>query len=241
MESQIINTFFFGIIAGLSTISGMYLVLYKKRWAEKNSIFLLSFSAGALLAAAFFHIIPESIELFKNALLTILIGFIFFYLLESIITGHHCHDEQCRLENLSTLALISLGFHSLIDGLIIGIGFEVSLKIGLVATLGVILHEFPEGITVMSIMIHSQIKKTKAMVFSYLVALATPIGAIVSLFLVKEISEQSLGILLSIAAGSFLYIAASDLIPETHRQREIVNPLFLVFGIMIVFLVGFLL
>ncbi len=136
MESQIINTFFFGIIAGLSTISGMYLVLYKKRWAEKNSIFLLSFSAGALLAAAFFHIIPESIELFKNALLTILIGFIFFYLLESIITGHHCHDEQCRLENLSTLALISLGFHSLIDGLIIGIGFEVSLKIGLVGNFG---------------------------------------------------------------------------------------------------------
>ncbi len=228
------------MIAGLATITGMYLVLYQKNWAEKNSVYLLSFSAGALLAASFFHIIPESMELYKNSLLVILVGFIFFYLLENLISGHHCHDEQCRLENLSTLALISLGFHSFIDGIIIGVGFEVSPEVGIIATLGVILHEIPEGITVMSIMIHARIKKIRAKLYSYLVALATPIGAIAAFFTLRSLAEQSVGILLSIAAGSFLYIAASDLIPETHKEKELINPIFLISGLLIVFIVGIL-
>jgi zinc transporter ZupT len=139
-------------IAGLSTILGVIMVRLKEPLILKYSHFINSFAAGLLLAISSFHIFPESLELSHNALFFIFLGFLVFYL------------------------FVGLFFHSLIDGLIIGVGFEIDPKLGILASLRVISHELPEGVTTFSLLIQA-VKRKAALKLSIAVALATPIGA----------------------------------------------------------------
>ncbi|OGD56388.1 hypothetical protein A2V71_04565 [Candidatus Berkelbacteria bacterium RBG_13_40_8] len=235
--SQFLNILIYGTLAGLATILGMYLVLAKEAWARKNTIYLVSFSAGVLLSVTFMHLIPEAQELDKNALLWLLGSFVFFYIVEHGIILHACQEGECEVHPIDTIALLGIGFHSLLDGVVIGVGFGVSFSLGILATMSVLLHELPEGITTIAILLHSGYKREKAVFYSYLVAIATPFGAILSFFLVKNIASNILGILLAVAAGSFLYVAASDLIPEIHKKSKVLNIVLLIFGIILPFLV----
>ncbi|MFQ6089693.1 MAG: ZIP family metal transporter [Candidatus Methanofastidiosia archaeon] len=235
---QILNVLIFSGLAGFATIVGILLTLYYESWARKNSIYIISFAAGTLLAGAFFHIIPESLELYENAMIVVILGFLLFYLLENTALVHPCKEEDCPKHNFSEIAIIGLGFHSLLDGIAIGVGFEISTSLGLITTLAVLLHELPEGISAMGLMLHAKVERRRAVIFSLLVALATPLGALGAYVFLKDITLQILGILLSLAAGSFIYIAASDLVPETHREFRKQNALILIFGIVFVYLVG---
>ncbi|MBI5148421.1 ZIP family metal transporter [Candidatus Pacearchaeota archaeon] len=239
--SELSNILIFGGLAGLATITGILLILFFRKWAEKNSILLISFAAGVLMASAFNNLIPESISLYKNGLLIVLVGFLIFYLIEHFFLFHPCEDEECRVHATGKIAALGLGVHSLIDGLAIGIGFEVSFKIGLIAFIGVLMHEFPEGTTTMSILLHSKIKKSTAIFYAVLVAIATPVGAIASYFVFKNINQSFLGIALAIAAGSFIYVAASELIPEIHRRFNKVNALVVLLGVVFLILINKLL
>jgi len=127
-----------------------------------------------------------------------------------------------------------LFFHSLLDGIIIGVGFEVDPKVGVVTSMGVILHELPEGVTTFSLLINS-IKEKTALKLSIAVALATPLGALISLTFIGGLSEPMVGLLLAMAGGSFLYIAASDLIPETHEEKGFINAGFLLLGVLFLY------
>lgn len=242
MASVFANVMFFGIIAGIATILGMLLVLFFEKQAKKYSTFLISFAAGALLVAAFNNIIPESLELYNNALPIVLLGFFIFYLIEHFVVLHTCKEEKCPQHRyFGTIAVLGLFFHSLIDGVIIGVSFGVSFGIGLIATLGVILHEFPEGITTLSILIHSGATRKKAILQTTLVAIATPIGAFLSYLLLGGISQTILGVLLAIAAGSFIYVAATDLVPEIHKKFNKFNAIALFAGAALLFIISALL
>lgn len=237
---SLLNVVLFSGLAGFATIVGMLLVLYFERWTKKNSVSLISFAAGVLLGAAFFNLIPESLQLYNGSLIVVLLGIVAFYLLESAITIHSCQEGKClrKQHRFGLMATLGLGFHSLLDGVAIGVGFEVSTAIGLITTLGVLLHELPEGITMMSIMIHSKVKKTKAIFNSTAVALATPVGAILSYFIFQSIDLSVLGMLLAFAAGSFIYVASSDLIPETHKKFKSRTIFLFLFGVALIYLVG---
>ena len=127
-----------------------------------------------------------------------------------------------------------LFFHSLVDGFIIGVGFEIDPKLGLITALGVISHELPEGVTTFSLLM-SSIKKKTALKFSVAVALATPLGAIFSLTFIETLSKEMIGLLLAMAGGSFIYIGASDLIPETHEENGLVDAGFLFLGVLFLY------
>jgi ZIP family zinc transporter/zinc and cadmium transporter len=227
----------YGSIAGLATILGMLLVLYKHKFAIKYSIYFVSFAVGILLGVTFFNLIPESIELYSQALIYVLVGFIVFYLLENLVVIHSCKEEDCEKHRISIMSVIGLGFHSLIDGIAIGVGFGISKEVGIVTGLGVTFHEFPEGIITLSLLFDSKIKRIKSIVYTVIVAIATPIGAIASFFLIKELSGNVLGLLIALAAGSFLYIAASDLIPETHKRFNKFNAVIVLIGIIFIYLI----
>lgn len=236
--SQFGNILIYGTLAGLATILGMYLVLVKEAWARKNTIYLISFSAGVLLAVAFSHLIPESEALNKNALVWMLGGFVFFYILEHLIIIHSCQEnEECAVHPIDKIALLGMGFHSLLDGLIIGVGFEISSTLGILTTIAVLLHKLPDGISMISILLYNNYQRKEAIRYSLIVALLTPIGAVFSFFLFSKLSTEILGIFLAIAAGSFLYIASADLIPEIHKKSKILNIVLLIFGIIMPFLV----
>lgn len=241
MATTLTNILIYSSLAGLATIIGILMVNYMEKTARKYSHIFISFAAGVLMAAAFLHLIPESMELNPNGLALTLLGFLIFYLLEHFIVLHCYHEADYKSKALSRITVLGIGLHSLIDGIAIGIGFEISQSIGLITTVAVILHELPEGITTLSILFHTGIEKTKALIYSFAVALATPIGAILTYFFINRVSESFLGSLLALAAGSFVYIAASDLVPETHEKFSKFNAFILLLGVVFVFLVGNLL
>ena len=231
-----LNALLYGGIAGAATLAGISLVIWKRDLAVRYSHYVNSFAAGALLTVALAHLIPESVELSGNALLVVLASFIVFYLLEVAVVFHsgsaiHFY-EGCPREthNKGPVIFSGLFLHSLIDGVIIAVGFEVSMELGLFAAVGVILHELPEGVTSFALMLHSMQRRT-ALVLSVAVALATPVGAGIALGLMSGLSEAVLGIMMAAAGGSFLYVAASDLIPETHEKEVLLNVVFLLVGV----------
>ncbi len=217
---------------------GMYLVLAKESWARKNTIYLISFSAGVLLSVAFSRLVPESLSLNKNALLWLVGGFVFFYILEHLIIIHSCQEnEECVVHPIDKIALLGMGFHSLLDGVIIGVGFEISAALGILTTIAVLLHKLPDGISMISILLYNNYERKEAIRYSVIVALLTPIGAILSFVFFKELATEILGVFLAIAAGSFLYIASADLIPEIHKKSKVLNIILLILGIIMPFLV----
>jgi len=240
--STLLNIIFYSCLAGLATVLGVILVLKKKKWVVKHSHFVNSFAAGLILGVAFFHLFPESLELSEHGLLFIFIGFILFYLLENFMVLHsgseiHYRDIHNPKDTKGMVMFFGLFLHSLLDGIIIGVGFEIDTKIGLLTSVGVILHEFPEGVTTFSLLLNSIARKT-ALKLSIAVALATPVGALISLTFINWLSESTVGLLLAMAGGSFLYIAASDLIPETHEEKGLQNSGFLLLGVISLFLLS---
>lgn len=214
---------------------GLACVIFFSKQVQKYSFGIVSFAAGVLLATSFLHLAPESYEIIgEKAFFWTVVGFAIFYVLESIIGYHVCREnEDCDYHTMGPVAGMGIFFHSLIDGIAIAIGFEVSSTLGLVTTMAVMLHEFPEGIFTLSILLHSGLKKKKAIVGTLLVALATPFGALLTILFAPNLSVETLGILLALASGSFLYIGASDLVPESHKARSLSSAIFVMLGIIL--------
>jgi ZIP family zinc transporter/zinc and cadmium transporter len=236
-----VNVLFYGLLAGFATIGGTMLVFYKEGWSRRNSVYLISFAAGIMLATSFLHIIPESMEVYEHAPLLVLVGVIIFYLLESVVMLHPCHDEACEIHRMGIISWIGLTFHSLLDGVAIGLGFEISLQLGIVTALAVLLHELPEGIATTGILMHANLKRTKILLYSLAVALATPTGAVLAYFFLGRLPLEIIGILLALAAGSFIYISAADLIPQIHKRQHKINALILIGGVAVLMALGRLL
>lgn len=238
-----LNVLIFGSLAGLATLLGIFLVVKKEEWVRNNLIYLLSFSAGILLSFSLIHLLPEANRENSNGYFWALLSFFVFYVIEHLLGIHHCEkDKQC--ENHETFSLVSwigLLVHSLIDGVVIGAGFEVSYTLGILSTLAVLLHELPEGISAMSIMLYGGYSIEKAVKKSVWVALATPLGALGTFFVLRNINSGFVGLLLAVAAGSFLYVAASDLIPEIHKKSRWLNIVLTMIGCLIPIAISFLL
>jgi len=237
------NIMIYSTIAGLSTIVGIIMVIINEERVVQYSHYVNSFAAGLILGVAFFHLFPESLELSENGLLYIFLGFLVFYLLENLMVLHsgseiHFRGKGDRRHSKGMVMFSGLFFHSLIDGIIIGVGFEIDPKVGLLTSLGIIMHEVPEGVTSFSLLMASIARKT-ALKMSVAVGVATPLGAAISLAFIGGLSKSTVGLLLAMAGGSFLgsflYIGASDLIPETHEEKGVTNAGFLLFGIVFLF------
>ncbi|MCL2390484.1 MAG: ZIP family metal transporter [Endomicrobia bacterium] len=221
----------YSFIAAAAAMLGAILVLRFHKKAEKNSILIINFSAGVMLTIAFTHLIPEGIEANPSAHFYVLAGFLIMFFLQFVVLFHPCHDDECLTHaKIGTPSVIGLSFHSLIDGLIIAVGFEANTGLGILTTLAVLLHKIPDGITISGILLHTGATKNKILGFSLFTALFTPIGAILGMFLFKDIQPAVLGALLAVAAGSFIFLAASDLIPETHKCKTRTAPLMLFIG-----------
>lgn len=249
MSEVAIPIVFYSTLAGLATLTGVFLMRKYQEWALENSHYVNSFAAGLILALVFFHLMPESVELSNLAFPAILFGFFLFYLLENFIVIHsgseihYCIDDEekelglgSHVTRMGLMAFLGLAFHSLIDGVIIGVGFEIDVTIGFLASMAVILHEVPEGITTFALI--NRTMSDKANILSIIVAFATPVGAIISLFFIGGLTEEIVGILLALAAGTFIYVAASDLIPETHEKTNFQNLVAFILGAIFIYVIS---
>ncbi len=187
---------------------------------------LVSFSTGALLGNVFLHLLPETIENLElmRGMLLVLAGIVFSFILEKFIHWRHCHHIGCEdhVHPAGPLTLIGDGAHNVIDGALIATAYIVSIPLGIATTIAVVLHEIPQELGDFSILIHSGYSRSRALFFNLLSALTAFIGAFLIL-VGGEYSPAIITLLLPLAAGNFLYIAGSDLIPELHKQTKLKN------------------
>jgi zinc and cadmium transporter len=210
------------IVSSISLI-GILTLLIKKEYLNKILFFFISFSAGSLLGGAFFHLIPEALEKKDSAFVfqLVIAGFIVFFILEKILHWHHCHNDHCE-EHKKVLGFQNLAgdaLHNFIDGLIIVSAFSVDFNLGLVATLSVIFHEIPQEISDFGVLIYSGFSKKKALLYNFISALMAILGTLIGYLLIIN-TDQITQWLLPLTAGGFIYISASDLIPEINKERK---------------------
>lgn len=239
----LISTFLISLIA----FAGAIILFLKEEFLDKILLILVSFAAGALIGGAFLHLLPETIEekgmeegFLLKIFLFLIFGFCAFFFLENSIKWHHHHAKKHpEIKPFSYLILISDGVHNFIDGLIIAGSFLVSLPLGIVTTLAVALHEIPQEIGDFGILIYSGFKRGKALLLNFLSAITVILGGVFG-FLLSEKMGDSMIFLLPFAAGSFIYIACSDLIPEIkHKvspQKSLLHFLVFLSGIAIMLL-----
>ncbi|HII14789.1 MAG TPA: ZIP family metal transporter [Nanoarchaeota archaeon] len=189
---------------------------------RKTVLFMVSFSTGALFGDAFIHLLPEAFENYGfglNVSFSLLSGVLLFFVIEKFIHWHHCHLEP-TMHHPHPFAYMNLfgdSVHNFIDGLIIGSSYLVSIPVGIATTLAVILHEIPQEIGDFGVLLHGGFSVSKALAMNFLTALTAFLGAILAL--VMGGSMPAVGsFLVPFAAGGFLYIAGSDLIPELHKE-----------------------
>lgn len=204
----------------LATILGGAFAL---RFTDKLHL-ILGFSAGAVLGVAFFDLLPESIELagsyfsIPSISIAVGVGFVFFMLLDRYISIESNCDGECGNNNhRGRLAAGTFSIHSFLDGLAIGLAFQVSSIVGIIVTVAVLAHDFSDGINTVNLVLKGGVEKKEARLWLLLDAIAPVVGIFIAGFF--TLPEHLLGIILSVFCGFFLYIGASELLPESHHRH----------------------
>ena len=222
-----------------------FILLIKKAFLEKLLLFLVSFSAGTLMAAAFLHLIPEAIEgpLGNNAFLFVLLGFIVFFVMEKIFHWQHCHEIDCSVHEFAYLNLFGDTVHNFIDGLIIAASFIADWRLGVSTSLAILMHEAPQEIGDFSVLLYAGFSSKKALLLNFLTGLSSVAGGLLGYFLIGRI-ETLASFLVAFAAGGFIYISASDLIPEikkeTDQKKCLLNFAIFILGVLLIYSFSFL-
>lgn len=226
------------IAVSLTSLIGIITLVNTKFSSPKS---LISLAAGSLLAVSFLDLLPEALEhndFSTGTILSItLISFLTFFLLERILHWHHCHcKEENKKQNVVLTNLIGDGLHNLIDGFLIAAAFLLDIKIGLVTTTAIILHEIPQEIADFSILIYAGFSKAKAIFYNLLFALTAVFGAIIFYFFGQTL-EIIIPVMAAVTAGNFIYLSAADLIPELHHEKNtrniIKHTVWLIMGVVI--------
>jgi len=236
------------ILVSLVSLVGVFALSLKEELLRKYIFILISLAVGALLGDAFIHLIPEALTSSLNPILVstlIIVGILFFFIIEKFFHWHHHGEDhqEPHIHPVGKLVLFSDGIHNLVDGIIIGASFVVSIPVGVATTLAVILHEIPQEIGDFAVLIHSGYTKKRALWLNFLSALLSVLGVAVVFVLGGIIEGLSLW-LLPIAAGGFIYIALADLVPELHKTQEIKHSVMqlitVVIGVFLMILLTFL-
>lgn len=216
------------VVSSLSLVGIIILFLGEKVY-RSVILYLVSFSVGSLFGGAFLHLIPEaagtgfSIQVSFN----ILIGILASFVLEEVFKWRHCHvpTSSDHPHSFGYMNLLGDAIHNLIDGVAIGGAYLVSTAMGLTTTLAVCLHELPQEMGDFGVLIYAGFGKRKALVYNFVTALTAFVGVSVALSLSFYI-EGLTSFLIPFAAGNFIYIAGSDLIPELHTEEKLGRTIF---------------
>jgi len=209
------------LVDGFAALIGAFSLSLSEKKTRKFLHAMVAFSAGALLGGAFFHLLAEALEELPVdfTFYMVFVGFILFFLIEKFLHWHHCHDGECDVHPVSYLILVGDAVHNFIDGLIIAASFLVDVSFGVVTTVLILGHELPQELGDFAIMVHGGFEKKKALFYNFLAQLTAVLGGLVGFFL--SVSVGSVSFLLPFAAGGFIYIAASDLVPELHKEENL--------------------
>ncbi len=244
------------VVVSLLSLVGVFAISFKEETLDKILFVLLSFSAGTILGTAYLDLFPEAVELFgeellSTAVLYVTLGFLGFFFLERFIYWYHGHvhgyesevEEKMTVKKFVYLNLIGDGIHNLIDGMVITASFFINVAVGLSTTLAVIFHETPQEIGDFGVLVYGGFTRNRALLFNFASALTAIVGVLVSYYFSIHV-ENFVGFLVALAAGGFIYIAASELIPEIQKERNVgksmIQFVLFILGIVLVWSLGFL-
>lgn len=212
---------FFTVAAFAATLLGGLFALHLKDRLH----LILGFSAGAVIGVAFFDLIPEALELGNGVydvsfIMTIVaIGFVVYLLLDRLLLMHGHEEEEGHHHGRGVAGAGSLSLHSFLDGMGIGLAFKVSPEVGMVVALAVLTHDFSDGINTVGYILKSGGGRVRALKWLLADAVAPVLGVVATLFV--SVTNSVLALLLAVFAGFFLYIGASDLLPESHHAHPV--------------------
>ncbi|HZX34856.1 MAG TPA: ZIP family metal transporter [archaeon] len=209
-------------LVSIISLIGVFTISVKEKDLERLLLYMVSFAAGALFGDAFIHLLPEAVAETGFTLEVsglILLGIVFSFIAEKIIRWRHCHipTTEKHPHPFAVMNLVGDGVHNFIDGLIIGGSYLASVPVGIATTIAVVLHEIPQEIGDFGVLVKGGFSRGKALFYNFLTALTAVLGAVVAL-LANAFVGNLTSFLVPFAAGAFIYIAGSDLIPELHKE-----------------------
>ncbi len=211
-----------GIVSLISLVSVFTLGIKQER-LQSVLLYLVSFSAGALLGDVFIHILPEIMQSETSVQngAYVLVGIMLFFVLERVLLWHHSHSShQEKIHSVVHLTIIGDALHNFLDGVAIAAAFLISIPVGIATATAVIFHEIPQEIGQFAVLVHGGWSRTKALLYNFFSALTSIVGALSVLLFAKNFAEAP-AVLLGLSAASFIYIAMSDLIPELQKEPHI--------------------
>ncbi len=234
-------------------IAGGLLLIWREKLAKLFSMYFINFAIGALLGVVFLDLLPEALRAGTSILTYSLVGMLVFYLLEKTLLWYHHHSvehitsHKKRHHPDETIHpagyLITLGdsLHNFIDGLVIAAGFLIDFRIGITTSLAVLFHELPQEMGEFAILLHAKFTRAKIILYS-LFAQMTAVAGFLLGFHYFPLFEGFIPAVLAFASGGFIYIASTDLLPETHREKKLhaslLQVLLIILGVLVIFFVG---
>lgn len=209
------------LLVSFISLIGVFTLAIKEKLLDRILFCLIGFSAGTLIGSAFLHLLPEVLAKSKSipVFSYLILGIVLFFILERYFYWRHCHNGVCDVHAFTYLNLIGDALHNFIDGMVIAVSFVVSLKLGIVTTLAVIFHEIPQELGDFGVLVYGGFTKRRALYCNFMVALTALLGAILGYF-ISDITSGFSNFILPLTAGGFIYIAASDLIPQIHKETN---------------------
>ncbi len=201
----------YALVAGLSDLAAGWLTLRGKTDTIEPR-YIIGFAAGVLLAVTFLDILPE-VDV-KTDVPFLALGFLTFYVLEKVIMIHACGESECETHQIGPIAVVGMALDNFVDGAGIAVGYLIDPLLGLAITAAVVLHEIPQGITSALIMRAAQWSRSGMLLALGLAGFLYPLGALLGGFIPEQFLQKALAFI----AGDFIYIGASDLLPEAHRK-----------------------
>lgn len=240
MDQILLNSIIATIVISLLSLIGVVTLFINKKVLSKISICFVAFSTGALIGGAFLHLLPEAIELSDSLrpFLFLILGLSVFFVLERYLKWHHCHKNNgCEVHTFTYMSLIGDGLHNFIDGLVIVSAFAINKELGITTAFAVAVHELPQELGDFGLLLHGGFSKARALFWNFVSSLTAIAGAVVGYFMISSFHGIT-SFLLPFAAGGFLYIAMSDLIPELHKEPKMSKSIFnfMLFAVGILFM-----
>ena len=212
-------------VISLISLVGVVTIMIGVKRLDRVIPLLISFAVGGLFGDAFIHLLPEAFENSRSPALTslyVLFGILLFFVLERFLHWHHEHRARAvnPVHPVAYIILISDGVHNLLDGLVIGAAYLISIPIGVATTVAVAAHEVPQEQGDFGILVNAGFTPRRALQMNFLSAGLAIVGVLISLALGSGLGDYT-RFMIPFTAGGFIYIAGSDLIPELHHEREL--------------------
>jgi zinc and cadmium transporter len=212
------------ILVSLFSVIGIVFLSISETKLKQIVFVLVSLAVGSLFGDVFIHLLPQAFEKLEarlEASLYLLAGIFIFFVLEKFIRWRHQHalESNNAIQPVGYMNLLADGVHNFIDGMIIGAAYLTSLRVGIATTIAVAMHELPQEISDFGVLLHAGFSKKKALIFNLLSATLAILGTVLIL-LAGTTLHYFVASMIPLAAGGFVYIAGSDLVPELNKELQ---------------------